>query len=79
MEKRKWTLNGRWNPCKDCERRRVGCHAECEDYKKYAENNQETYRKRKEHREIIDAIADSRDRARRQRNSNPKVFKMTRK
>ena len=22
-------------PCKDCERRHVGCHSECDDYDKY--------------------------------------------
>lgn len=26
-------------PCKDCKERHVGCHAECEMYKEYAEEN----------------------------------------
>jgi hypothetical protein len=26
-------------PCKDCKERHVGCHAECERYKEFAEEN----------------------------------------
>lgn len=25
--------------CKGCERRRIGCHADCEEYRAYAEEN----------------------------------------
>ena len=33
-----------WTPCRDCERRYPGCHAECPEYKKFDEAN----RKRRE-------------------------------
>lgn len=28
----------RMTPCKGCEKRHVGCHSECEDYKKFKEH-----------------------------------------
>ena len=28
------------NPCKDCEKRTVGCHAACEEYKEYKTKRQ---------------------------------------
>lgn len=27
------------SPCKSCEKRTIGCHSSCEDYKKYSELN----------------------------------------
>lgn len=33
--------------CKDCERREIGCHAQCEDYAKYREEIKKTAEEKK--------------------------------
>jgi len=35
-------------PCKDCERRVVGCHAKCNDYTEYRQECNEANKKRRE-------------------------------
>ena len=32
-------------PCKDCVRRHLGCHSECEDYRKMKEEREEMRKK----------------------------------
>lgn len=34
-------------PCKGCERRAVKCHAECEEYKKFQEENEKIKKNRR--------------------------------
>lgn len=34
-------------PCKGCERRTVKCHAECEEYKKFQEENEKIKKNRR--------------------------------
>lgn len=33
-------------PCKDCEKRNVGCHSRCEEYQKYSAERHEINRKK---------------------------------
>ena len=37
-------------PCKDCEERRVGCHSDCEKYKKWRKAKDEQYKEELEKR-----------------------------
>lgn len=39
-------------PCKDCEKRKVGCHSTCEDYGKFVAYNEERKRAIRLDREI---------------------------
>lgn len=32
--------NNRKTPCRDCERREVGCHSKCEDYLAFVKKNE---------------------------------------
>jgi len=44
----KFAVNTKDRCCKDCDRRTVGCHSTCEDYKKFRERheaNVKAYRK----------------------------------
>lgn len=34
-------------PCKECKRRTVKCHAECEEYRKFQEENEKIKKNRK--------------------------------
>lgn len=34
------------NCCKDCKKRKAGCHAECEDYEKFVRENEKIRRER---------------------------------
>lgn len=34
------------SPCKDCEKRELGCHSRCEAYRLYDKENQERRKKR---------------------------------
>lgn len=38
-------------PCKDCDRREVGCHGGCEGYKEWAKQNDERNEKRRSQNE----------------------------
>lgn len=37
------------NPCKDCKKREVGCHASCKDYLKWKKWNEEETEKKREY------------------------------
>lgn len=41
-------------PCKDCEKRHVGCHSSCEDYKMYHDENVKLQEQRAEFRRKIE-------------------------
>ena len=46
--------NGLYCACKDCTKRYVGCHAECEEYKDFVTRNEKIKQQRK-----VDAIISS--------------------
>lgn len=39
-------------PCKDCEKRQVGCHGSCPDYAAYAQSRQELREKARLFKEV---------------------------
>ena len=42
-------------PCKDCDKRRLGCHDECKAYEEYSRNRQELLdKKNKEQKDVYD-------------------------
>ena len=45
-------MNMNLSPCKDCEKRYVGCHSECEQYKEFRVARDE-FKKEKEQRNIM--------------------------
>ena len=40
-------------PCKDCQRRYLGCHSECEDYIKYNEERQKFLKEKSDNFDIL--------------------------
>lgn len=46
------------SPCKDCTERHVGCHAECEKYRKAKEETEEAKEKQRLHKETEAYFAD---------------------
>ncbi len=45
-------------PCKDCEKRYLGCHSDCESYKAYRADREADYEKRMNRRRLSDALDD---------------------
>lgn len=39
-------------PCQDCERREIGCHGKCEDYKKFSDYAKKVNHKVRSEKEI---------------------------
>ena len=46
-------------PCKKCDKRHIGCHSDCEEYKKYKTEQRDIYRERDKYNDYIDALIDS--------------------
>lgn len=40
--------------CKDCNKRTINCHSQCEDYKDYVRRNEQIKEKRKELKDLYD-------------------------
>ena len=49
-------MNKPATPCKDCTKRQVGCHAQCEDYKAYQDALEDYKRTVREIRATDDAM-----------------------
>lgn len=56
-------MNNTKTPCIDCERRHMGCHSRCEDYKKWKDEHEarrkEYHEKRNEYSAFQDYISKS--------------------
>lgn len=49
----------RLSPCKNCLKRFLGCHGECEAYARYRETREQVMKKRRLRRDVQNAIDDA--------------------
>ena len=47
---------GRDAPCRDCKKRHMGCHSECEEYKRFDEECEQRRRQRALQGETLDYV-----------------------
>ena len=45
--------NMKSSPCKDCQRRYLGCHSECKDYIEYSEERQKFLKEKSDNYDIL--------------------------